>query len=84
MGCQPMIATASRVATHPRVVMESKARQGGKRRRDEGQEAQDGAGRQPATAGDLFYPVECEVCDTELGSKDGNDVYHFLHVVPST
>ena len=79
-----MTATASRVATHPRVVMESKARQRGKRRRDEEQEAQDGAGSQPATSGDLFYPVECEVCDTELGLRDSNEVYHFFHVVPST
>ena len=79
-----MTATASRVATHPRVVMESKARQRGKRRRDEEQAAQDGAGSQPATSGDLFYPVECEVCDTELGLRDSNEVYHFFHVVPST
>ena len=84
MGCQPMIATASRVATHPRVVMESKARQGGKRRRNEEQEAQDGTDSQPATAGDLFYPVDCEICDTELGVRDSNEVFHFTNVVPST
>jgi hypothetical protein len=30
-----------------------------------------------------FHPVTCEVCGTEVGVRDADEVYHFFHVFPS-
>jgi hypothetical protein len=32
---------------------------------------------------DVFYPVLCAVCRTEVGVRDSDEVYHFFHVFPS-
>lgn len=33
--------------------------------------------------GNLFYPVRCKECQTELGVYDHEEVYHFFNVIAS-
>ncbi len=32
-------------------------------------------------AEELFHSVECEICQTEVGARDQDEVFHFFHVV---
>jgi len=32
---------------------------------------------------DLFHPVMCQVCKTEVGVYDSDEVYHFFNVLSS-
>lgn len=48
-----------------------------------------GRAADPATAsegeskGQSYHPVCCEVCSTEVGVFDEDEVYHFFNVIPS-
>jgi hypothetical protein len=35
-------------------------------------------------ADELFYPVHCETCSTQVGVFDEEEVYHFFNVVATT
>lgn len=37
-----------------------------------------------AAAGEQFFPVACEVCGTQVGVRDADEVYHFFNVLAST
>lgn len=32
---------------------------------------------------EFWHPVLCEICHTNLGVQDQNDIYHFFHILPS-
>lgn len=57
-----------------------------KRKRD-GQKIGDELEKIPAiavaTAEDLFHPILCEICKTEVGVQDSDEVYHFFNVLAS-
>ena len=40
------------------------------------------AGAQVAAI-ERYHPVSCDVCDTEVGVRDAEGLYHFFHVFPS-
>ena len=50
----------------------------------EGADAAASAQQQEAEAVERFWPVSCATCGTEVGVMDGEEVYHFFHVFPST
>ena len=33
--------------------------------------------------GDVYQPVRCATCNTQVGVQDSDEVYHFVHVVAS-
>ncbi|CAG8484382.1 24709_t:CDS:2 [Cetraspora pellucida] len=35
------------------------------------------------TEGEIYYPVECEICGTKVAVVDEEEVYHFFNVIPS-
>lgn len=50
----------------------------------EGADAAASAQPQDTEAAERFWPVSCATCGTEVGVVDGDEVYHFFHVFPST
>ena len=55
------------------------------------QQLQGGPAAAPATAGaagggeggEVLHPVQCAACETEVGLRDSEGVYHFVNVVAS-
>lgn len=47
-----------------------------KRKRNRGLEEQVKA----AAREEVYHAVECEVCQTEVGARDQDEVFHFFHV----
>jgi len=49
--------------------------------------AQASTGADPAAAtntdGDVYHPVVCSVCNSEVGVYDKDEVYHFFNVLAS-
>ena len=39
--------------------------------------------QQPLQEGDLYYPVRCTHCNTEVAVYDNDEVYHFFNVLAS-
>ena len=63
------------VCTDTKQIEPVRAQAQGKRRRGRQTPHQDSS--------EVFYPVFCEVCDTKVGVRDSDGVYHFLGCVAS-
>ncbi|GAQ91532.1 hypothetical protein KFL_008020020 [Klebsormidium nitens] len=58
--------------------------QAGKRRRGRRRGQEDGSVPSPgAQATEVFSPVECADCGTEVAVLDSDEVYHFFNVLPT-
>ncbi len=56
---------------------------GGSRNSSHGKRRRGGEVQQQEEPVELMHPVSCDVCGTELGMRDDEDVYHFLHCLAS-
>jgi hypothetical protein len=55
-----------------------------KRKKRRGGRAGDpAAASEGESKGQSYHPVCCEVCSTEVGVLDEDEVYHFFNVIPS-
>ena len=54
----------------------------GKRRR--GAEERPEGGGSSKQQEEVLHPVECSLCDTLLGVRDAEEVFHLYHVVASS
>ncbi|XP_006647572.2 E2F-associated phosphoprotein [Oryza brachyantha] len=55
----------------------------GKRKNRKGKAANSSATSEGENKGAVYHPVCCEVCSTEVGVFDEDEVYHFFNVIPS-
>lgn len=54
-----------------------------KRKNRKGRAADPTAASEGESKGQAYHPVCCEVCSTEVGVFDEDEVYHFFNVIPS-
>lgn len=55
----------------------------GREEEDEEGGAQHAAQQTQQGSGDMCYAVACDVCGTEVGAVDSDEIYHFYNVFPS-
>ncbi|BAF09434.2 uncharacterized protein [Oryza sativa Japonica Group] len=55
----------------------------GKRKNRKGKAADSSTTSEGEKKGAVYHPVCCEVCSTEVGVFDEDEVYHFFNVIPS-
>lgn len=55
----------------------------GKRKNRKGKAADSSTTSEREKKGAVYHPVCCEVCSTEVGVFDEDEVYHFFNVIPS-
>ncbi|XBH79109.1 hypothetical protein VPH35_105156 [Triticum aestivum] len=58
-------------------------REGKGKRKNRKVTAVDSATPEVANKGPVYHPVCCEICSTEVGVFDEDEVYHFFNVIPS-
>jgi hypothetical protein len=58
---------------------------GGRKRKgpEEGGSSGAGGGGVGGVDGEVMYPVYCDVCETQVGAQDSDEVVHFYHVLAS-
>jgi hypothetical protein len=80
-----MFVTNCTVKTEETMVVSSApaARSRGKRRQPGDRAAAAAAQEQATGSGDACHPVLCGVCGEKLGMVDGDEVFHFFHVLAS-
>lgn len=60
-----------------------RGQQGGGEELQEQQQQQGAAAAGAGVGEDMFNPVQCAACDTEVGVRDSEGIYHFFNVVTS-
>ncbi len=76
--CEPRRVDTAAVRSGPQ---EQRGKKRGRRRQEKESAASSAADQQP---GQRYYPVLCDVCDTEMGVQSADDeVFTFHNVVPS-
>ena len=78
MHCELCILDTAAVRSGPQ---EQRGKKRGRRRQEKESAASSVADQQP---GQRYYPVLCDVCDTDMGVQSAEDeVFTFYNVVPS-